>query len=180
MFFYNVDENIQLKILELKYTEEFFALVDRDRDYLRQWLPWVDQTKSSEDTKKFIQTSLEAFSKNGSFPTAIFYEGEIAGCIGVHDIDWRSKKTSIGYWLSSGLQGKGIMTKSVKAIIDYLFSDLQLNRVEIRAAVDNTRSRSIPERLGFTQEGIIRRDEWLYDRYIDHVVYGILKDEWKS
>ncbi|MNS61051.1 putative ribosomal N-acetyltransferase YdaF [compost metagenome] len=89
-----------------------------------------------------------------------------------------NRKASIGYWLGSAYQGKGLMTKSCKALIDYSFAELGLNRIEIRAGVGNQKSRSIPERLGFTEEGVIRQAELNEDRYIDHVVYGILASEW--
>lgn len=178
LFYFTVDDDIQLKILEIKYAEDIYSLVDQDRNYLREWLPWVDSTKSSNDTKVFIQSSLDIFARNDGFQAAIFYKGKIVGCIGLHRIDWNNKKTSIGYWLSSEHQGNGVMTKSCKAIIDYIFWDLQLNRVEIRAAVENRKSRSVPERLGFKEEGIIRKVEWLYDHFVDHVVYGILKEDW--
>ena len=178
MFYFDVDNNIQLRLLETKYSNEIYSLVDKDRHYLREWLPWVDGTKSPDDTKGFIQSTLNQFANNNGFQAAIFYKGKIAGCIGLHGIDWNNKKATIGYWLSSENQGCGIMTQSCKAIIDYIFYELKLNRVEIRAAVYNKKSRSIPERLGFTQEGIIRQAEWLYDHYVDHVVYGILAEEY--
>lgn len=178
MFYYPVNDDIQLKILETKYADEIYSLVDKDRNYLREWLPWVDSTKSSDDTKAFIQSTLDGFAKDDGFHAAIFFKGKIVGCIGLHGIDWNNKKTSIGYWLASRYQGNGIMTKSCKAIIDYIFGKLQLNRVEIRAAVENKKSRSVPERLGFKEEGIIRNEEWLYDHFVDLVVYGILKEEW--
>jgi ribosomal-protein-serine acetyltransferase len=50
--------------------------------------------------------------------------------------------------------------------------------VEVRAAPGNRRSRAIPERLGFRQEGILRDAEWLYDHYVDLVVYAMLADDW--
>ena len=89
-----------------------------------------------------------------------------------------NRSTSIGYWLAEGYQGKGIMIKSCRSLIDYAFGNLGLNRVEIRCAVENSRSRAIPKNLGFTKEGIIRDAEWLYDHYVDHVVYGMLSEEW--
>lgn len=70
------------------------------------------------------------------------------------------------------------MTKACIAFINHAFSELQLNRVEIRCAVGNTKSRAIPERLGFTNEGTIRDGEWLYDHFVNHIVYGILAMEW--
>ena len=102
------------------------------------------------------------------------------GVIGFHKIDWNNKSTSIGYWLGEDYVGNGLMTKSVKAFVDYALIDLGLNRVEIRAAVENKKSRAIPERLGFTHEGTIRQSEWLYDHYVDHEVYGMLASDWKK
>jgi ribosomal-protein-serine acetyltransferase len=178
MFYFIVDEDIQLRLLEQKYTEQLFLLTDKDRVYLREWLPWVDGTKSPEDTKNFIHHTLKEFANNNGFNTAILYKGKIVGCIGLHGIDWCNRKTSIGYWLSSEYQGKGIMTKSCRAIVNHVFNELQLNRVEIRAAECNKKSRAVPERLGFTQEGIVRSAEWLYDHFVDHVIYGMLRVEW--
>lgn len=72
------------------------------------------------------------------------------------------------------------MTKVAKALTNYAFTHLNLNKVEIRAAVGNKKSRSVPERLGFVNEGIIRQAEWLYDHYVDITVYGVLANEWRE
>jgi len=72
------------------------------------------------------------------------------------------------------------MTKTAGALTEYALNELKLNKVEIRAAVENQKSRNIPERLGFIQEGTIRRGEWLYDHYVDTVVYGMLREEWQN
>lgn len=110
----------------------------------------------------------------------IRYNGELAGVIGFHRVDWLNHSTSIGYWLAEDFQGKGIMTASCRCLLDYAFGNLGMNRVEIRCATENLRSRAIPERLGFTEEGLIRQAEWLYDHYVDHLVYGLLREEWKG
>ncbi len=178
MFDYNVDDRIQLKLLEPRYAEEIYHIIVNDRRYLRQWLPWIDGTNGPEDIALFIHSTLEAFKDNNGFHAAIFYQGRIVGCIGLHGIDWQHRKTSIGYWLASGFQGRGIMTKSCHALVRHVILELGINRIEIRAAVQNQRSRAIPERLGFTNEGTIREAEWLYDHYVDHIVYGLLKREW--
>ena len=67
------------------------------------------------------------------------------------------------------------MTKSVKEVIEIGKSYYSLRRFDIWCAVENYRSRAIPERLGFKNEGIIRQAEKVYDNYLDHVVYGLLK-----
>lgn len=180
MFRYVIDSDIELRLLENRDSWELFALVDSCRDYLREWLPWIDSSNSFEATKTFIKIAMKQFVSRDGFQAGIWYNGEIAGVIGYHRMDWAHKSTSIGYWLGEKYMGKGIMTKACKAMVNYAMADLNLNRVEIRCAEHNYKSRAIPERLGFAKEGIIRDGEWLYDHYVDHVVYGILAKEWMN
>ncbi|KQX46857.1 GNAT family N-acetyltransferase [Paenibacillus sp. Root444D2] len=175
-----IDDDKMLKLLEQDDSEKLFALTDDSRGYLRKWLPWVDGTLSVEYTKSFIQFCQNQHASNNGFNAGIWFKGEIVGCIGYHSIDWANNKTSIGYWLGEKFQGNGIITKSCKRLVDYSFNELGLNRVEIRCGLNNLKSRAIPEKLGFTNEGRIREAEWLYDHYIDHIVYGMLRSDWNS
>jgi ribosomal-protein-serine acetyltransferase len=178
MFLHKIDENISLKLIELNDAKRVFELTDKSRNYLKEWLPWLDFTKNEEDTKDFIRASLKGFAENKSLNTVILFKGEIVGVAGFNSINWSNNTAYIGYWLGEQYQGKGIMTKVVEALINYAFNHLHLNKVEVRAAVENKKSRSIPERLGFVNEGSIRQAEWLYDHYVDHTVYGVLANEW--
>ncbi len=71
------------------------------------------------------------------------------------------------------------MTAACRKLIDYAFDELKMNRVEIRCAAANARSRAVPERLGFQQDGILRQSEWLHDAFVDLVVYSTLTGEWQ-
>ena len=177
MFTIKVDENLSLGLVEKRHAQELFNLTDASRTYLREWLPWVDFTKTQADSEKFIDMTLNQFAGNNGFQLAICYEGNIAGMIGLHGINWSNKSTSIGYWLGQEFQGKGIMVKSCEAVINYCFEELQLNRIEIRVATGNVKSQAIPEKLGFIKEGCVREEEWLYDHYVDHYIYGMLKSD---
>lgn len=180
MFLHKIDDELSLKLLELKDAERVFELTDRSREHLKEWLPWLDFTTKVEDTKEFIEGTLKGFAEGRSMTTLIVYKGEIVGTAGFNSLNWSNKTAYIGYWLGHEYQGKGIMTRVAKALTDYAFEHHKLNKVEIRAAVENTKSRSIPERLGFVEEGRIRQAEWLYDHFVDHVVYGILAEEWNA
>jgi ribosomal-protein-serine acetyltransferase len=70
------------------------------------------------------------------------------------------------------------MTAAVRAYVDHAFSTWNLNRVMIQAAVENTRSRAIPERLGFREEGIMREVQRVGGRMLDDVIYGMLAADW--
>lgn len=180
LFKHKVDDEIYIKLPHMRDAEELFRLTDESREYLREWLPWLDNIKEKRDTKKFIKASLKAYMKNLSMNTVIVYKNQIVGVAGYNELDWSNHLVHIGYWLGEKYQGKGIMTRVVASLTDYAFHTLHFNRVEIRAAVGNKKSRAIPERLGFTQEGIIREAEWLYDHFVDHVVYGMLAKEWRK
>ncbi|WP_066392517.1 GNAT family N-acetyltransferase [Cytobacillus eiseniae] len=180
MFTLKVDQEIELQLFQLHHSEELYQLVDVNRNHLSQWLPWVDSMSSPIQYHSIIPSWLKQFADNNGFNTGIRYNGVLVGSIGFHQMDWNNRQTSIGYYLAEGYEGKGIMTRSVQALINYAFLDLNLNRIEIRCGIENKKSRAIPERLGFTQEGIIREGEFLYNHYHDLAVYSILAKDWKN
>jgi ribosomal-protein-serine acetyltransferase len=153
------DEDICLKPVNSGDAEALFRLIDRDRAYLREWLPWVDHSRSVQDTLKFIELSQEKFERKEAFSVCITHQNKIAGIIGFHYFDWSNRSTSIGYWLAQDFQGKGITTRSCALLVNYAFVELGLNRVEIRCAVKNKKSRAIPEKLNFRNEGTVRDGE---------------------
>lgn len=180
MFIHKIDDELSLRLVEMRDAKRIFELTDQSREYLKEWLPWLDYTLKVEDTEDFIKMGRTNFVESKSMNTVILYKEEIAGLAGFNEISNSNKTAKIGYWLGQGYQGHGIMTRVAKTLTDYAIDTLKMNKVEIRVATENTKSRAIPERLGFTEEGTIRRAEWLYDRYVDHVVYGVLAEEWNK
>lgn len=180
VFTYQLDDDTELSLFEVRHAPALFALTDANRASLRQWLPWLDATQSVEDTRAFILGALRQYGENRGFQAGIWYRGELAGCIGYHDIDWANRSVELGYWLGAAFQGHGLVTSACRALVTHAFRDLGLNRVTIRCATGNTRSCAIPERLGFKREGVLRQAERLYDQYVDLAVYSCLADEWQG
>lgn len=175
-----IDEEVSLRMFNEGDSEEFYSLTVRSKEYLRQWLGWVDRIVSPEDTAHHINAKLMAFAQNGGYPMsfAIIYKGVIAGTIGFNTISRSNKTGVIGYWLGEEFQGKRIMSRSFGAMLEYGFKEIGLNRIEVCAAAENHKSRAIPERFGFQKEGTLRQAEWLYDHYVDLVMYSLLAEEW--
>jgi ribosomal-protein-serine acetyltransferase len=169
-----------IRPLEDADAPELFALVDANRLYLRAWLPWLDGTRSEEDVAEFVADSRRRAADGLGVQFAILESGQIAGVIGFHEIDRVHAQVGIGYWVAENRQGRGLVTRAVQALCGMAFDELGLNRVEIKAATDNARSRAIPERLGFRHEGVLREGERLYDRFVDLEVYALLASEWRS
>lgn len=174
----HVDEDLELRVLRPDHAENLFRLVDRNRPHLRRWLPWVDATRSADDILAFIERSTEQLRRNDGFQSGIWYRGSLVGVAGYHYWDARARKTELGYWLSEDAQGKGIMTRACGALVDYAMEKLGLNRVEVRTAAGNARSRAVPVRLGFRQEGLLREGEWVVDHFEDQMVYGLVRKDW--
>jgi ribosomal-protein-serine acetyltransferase len=158
-------------------ADELYRLIDENRAHLASWLPWAaDHTR--EATREFIRLSQRQAAANDGFQAALVCDGAIVGVAGFLGVNWPHGSTSIGYWLSERHQGRGLMTDAVRVLVGHAFGEWGLHRVEIRAATGNVRSRRIPERLGFREEGVVREAERIGERYNDLAVYGILAREW--
>jgi ribosomal-protein-serine acetyltransferase len=171
-------EGAEIKLLQPQDTEDLFALIELNRSYLRRWLPAWDVQNTLEDCRTVIKNSLERLAANCGSTLGIWYQGHLAGVIGAGGIDWENRCAVIGYWLGESFQGKGLMTGACRTLVDYLFFELNLHRIEIRCAVGNERSCAVPKRLGFTKEGILRQAQAFDDQYFDLEVYGLLAEDW--
>lgn len=171
-----VDDGLELRLVTEGDAEEIFRATEANRAYLREWLPWVDATTRVEDARAFVARSLDQVRVSDGFQAKILDHGTFAGMIGYLYHDWKNLRTEIGYWLAADHQGRGIMTRAAGTLVGFAFENLGLNRVEIRAATDNRRSRAVPERLGFVQEGVLREAAWLNDHFIDLVIYAKLRN----
>jgi ribosomal-protein-serine acetyltransferase len=174
----HVDDSVILRQVSQDDTAELTELIDRNRSHLREWLPWLDSSTDMYDTSRFIDRSIEQADADNGFTFGIICNGALAGVIGQHYLDSLNRRTELGYWLDASRQGNGIVTRSTARLADYCFSEQDCNRVILHCAVGNAKSRAVAERLGFTQEGILREAEWLYDHYVDLVVYSMLKSQW--
>jgi ribosomal-protein-serine acetyltransferase len=176
----DIDADLALELLAPRHAEALFRLTHANRVHLRIWLPWLDQIRAVEDTRAFVALAMRQHAGNDGFQTVIVHAGEPVGMIGHHGIDWDRGTTSLGYWLAEAAQGHGFVTRACRAHMNHAFDALGLGTVNIRCAVGNQRSRAIPERLGFEIGPILPKAEWLYDHFVDHVVYTMRAARWRS
>ena len=168
-----VVEDIFLREIGLDDASAIFNIIDSEREYLAEWLPFIELSKTLSFTRRFIENYLLSDKLDVTF--SIYFQNNLVGIIGLKETDLDNRKTEIGYWMSEKYQHKGIMTRACKALTDYVFDEMNLNRIQIKAAAGNLKSQGIPDRLGFTREGI-ERDGELHNRgFVDLVVFGLLK-----
>jgi ribosomal-protein-serine acetyltransferase len=158
-------------------VEDLTETVAANREHLVPWMPWAE-SYSYEDCAVYLDRKRAQLEADELFEGPIVLDGRIAGVAGFHGVDEVNRSTSIGYWLVADAVGRGLMTRAVRTLLDHAFGTRDLHRVTIEAVVDNVRSRAIPERFGFREEGLLRGAKLLRGRYEDAVLYAMLASEW--
>ena len=161
------------------YSAEMFELIDRYRIELREWLTWVDSTRSVADLRRYEHFAQSQFEAMSAFEYGLFEHGILVGALGLHGLDWTSRHAEIGYWLAPSAQGRGLMTRAVATLATHAFGRLELHRLEIRCVVENHRSRAVAERLGFELEGMLTEAHSLHGRFRDLALYAMVKSKWE-
>jgi ribosomal-protein-serine acetyltransferase len=173
-----VQEDIELRQIEISDSEDIFQAIDTQREYLGKWLPFVELTKEKSDTEKFVDSLVNAPIDRFEYVFTIRKLNKFVGLIGFKDTDKFNKKTELGYWLSEEYQKQGIITNSVETLCNFAFQELGINRIQIKCACGNKASIKIPKRLGFKFEGIEREGELLSSSvFTDVEVYSKLRGD---
>ena len=159
-----------LTALAKQHAKDEFALVDRNRDYLREWMPWVDGTRTPEDTKAFIRRSLQQFANSEGFACGIWFRGRHAGTIGVNRINWTLQMAEIGYWIGKPYWGLGHASEAVARAVAYAFGEGGLERLEASCHESHVASRRVLEKNGFRFErlGPEKNPKWGPDDLFAH------------
>jgi len=152
-------------------------IVLRNREHLQTYMQWMTADYSIEHAGKFITEGIKNRLDKKTLGLALLKDGKLIGSTGFNRFEWTARVCEIGYWIDRDAEGKGIVTRACKAMIEYAFDELEMNRVEIRCSTENSRSAAIPERLGFQLEGTLRQAEILNGRAHDFQVYGLLADD---
>jgi ribosomal-protein-serine acetyltransferase len=161
MFRLTAGPGVALKLFEPGEAEAILAVVERNREYLRQGLPWLGETRTAAGIAQFIDRAEAQYAGQRGPKAGIWRDGAFVGSVGCHPIDHANRHCHIGHWIDAQNPGKGLITRCPIALLDYLFNELRLHGVTVYCGTGNTRSCAIPQRLGFTREGVMREAEWV-------------------
>ncbi len=152
-------------------------------EHIAPWLPWGPVHDSPESSEKFVRRWSARWDLREDLPMGIWNKssGRFLGGCGLHRIDWDVRSFEIGYWVRVSQTGHGYITEAVRLLTTLCFDSLNANRVFIRVVVENERSKAIPKRLGFVEEGILRNsiaDPEGNPRNIQ--VFALTPEDWKN
>ncbi|MCM3690531.1 GNAT family N-acetyltransferase [Neobacillus niacini] len=137
-----------------------YEAIQASLNELKPWMPWAHMNQTEQDVEANIRNSIAKFITREDLRLHLFNKetGEFIGSSGLHRINWDIPKFEIGYWIDTRFSGRGYISESTDAITKFAFAELNAKRVEIRCDSKNIKSRVIPEKLGFTLEGILKYD----------------------
>jgi ribosomal-protein-serine acetyltransferase len=181
MFSLSVDDEITLILAEDRHAQVMTDLIVRNQARLAEWEPWAEQPATLEGTRAYIRAALEDFARGRQISTIMAVEdgARFVGRCGMR-INPAIGTGDIGYWIDGEYEGRGITSRSSRALISAVFEELGLKKVELRTATGNTRSRALAERLGFTYEGILPRGLQFMHRAEDVALYGVTARQWSG
>ena len=172
-----INENLELRLPDENFAEELFTIVDTQRNYLGQWLPWVEYTKTIENSIEFLKNSI-LFNQGGQrLTTFIFCKQKLVGSVILVKISKKNKSSELGYWVSQDVEGQGLATQSCKRLIKYVFSQMDIHRIEINAITENKKSIAVAKKLGFSYEGNIRDGFFFKEKFYDLERFSLLKTD---
>lgn len=174
------NEFVKLSPLTLENYHYLQAIASQEK--LTQYSPSIINTPIA--LQSYVATALAQQKANTSIPYIIFDKKNnlYAGSTRFMNINWTHKVLEIGAtWIGKEFQGTGLNSHIKKLMIDYVFNDLQFEKVEFRIDERNLRSRKAVEKLGAILEGILRKNVFLPEGYKRNTCcYGLLREEWKK
>ena len=153
-------ENFNISSFNTLNSELFFNLIDKNRDRLEDFFAGtVSKTKTLEDTKSYCKIIDQKGKDKSYFPYIITNKtDEFIGLVDVKNIDWNVPKAELGYFIDADYQGKGIITKAVGYVVDFLIVKYRFKKLLCRVGSKNTGSINVALKNDFQLEGTIKND----------------------
>lgn len=200
LFTLSVDQEIILRTIHPDDAAAIFTLMEKNRARLR---PWIDPSALPETAVGTRRYAIECYFNwigpdeafgtdyfaelDGFFPPCpaplemgIWLRNDLVGVITFSRLSDSVTAAEFGYWITAEKEGQGIVTRCVSALMDYAIDHMGIHRFVIGCAVDNSRSRRVPERLGYRKHIIIPKGEIVGEIVYDRIIYGIRSSEWQK
>lgn len=174
-----IAQDATVRPLEPEDAPAMHRLITANRAHLDRWLRWSSAVRTPLDVEALIARFQTRLAAGDGFHCGIRLDGALAGGVVCWYINRDSRNAEVGYWLAASHTGRGLATAAARWAVRRLFEIEALHRVEMQCGVGNTPSRAVAERLGFRPEGTRRESHWITDRFVDHVIYGLLESEWR-
>ena len=166
-------KRLLLRKYRLSDAEEMFENYAND-DRVTKYLSWKPYNKV-EDTISFLEMSIKDYEKMSTYHWAIEFEDKMIGSISVMSVDNLRNNCEVGYCIGYNFWNKGITSEALAAVIEFLFNEVGMHRIQAKHDVENPSSGEVMKKCGMTYEGKFKEYYLRHDgTYSDALVYGII------
>jgi ribosomal-protein-serine acetyltransferase len=153
-------EHVLVRPYQESDAQSLFEAIAESQEHFRPWMPFANVHQTVEESKDLIirwmvQWMLREYLSVGLWDCATH---RYVGNCGLQPHSWEVGSFEIRYWIRASAEGQGYMTEAVKLLVEYAFTHLHANRIQICCDERNERSAAVARRLGFVQEGRLRND----------------------
>ncbi|KOV78874.1 GNAT family N-acetyltransferase [Nocardia sp. NRRL S-836] len=172
------DDGAELRPLEPWHAPEFFANIERGREFIGQYIALPDAVPDVEAARVYLANYAEKAKTDTGRIYGIWLAGRLVGGVLFRVMDLRQGTAEAGCWLEPSAVGKGLVTRAARLVIDWAIRERGVHRVEWLASSANAPSIAVARRLGMTRDGVLRQ-HYLY-RGVRHdmEVWSVLAPEW--
>jgi len=175
-------KRIFLARLSSKNTAALDLILESNRHWLDPWMPALPEGISENDVRRSIFLENQEAKKGTRLDLGIFLHGKsrsLIGRIALHTVQWGIiRSAGIGYWIDEKHTGAGLMKEALATLVSFSFEEVRLHRIWAGVRPTNLRSRKLLEKLGFTLEGLHRRELFIAGAWQDQLQYAILEEEY--
>jgi RimJ/RimL family protein N-acetyltransferase len=159
--------------------EQLYQAAVESVDLVGRWLPWCHAQYDRSEGRAWIEACLAAWHREESYPFFIFdrRDRQLLGGCGLNEIDRLRLRANLGYWVRSSRMGQGVATAAARMVARFGLETLCMQRLEIVAAVDNSVSQRVAEKLGAMREGRLRNRLRIRDIPHDAFVYSLIPSD---
>ena len=168
-----------IRKLVLSDAEDIFRISSNPN--VSKYVLW-DMHRSIVDSRSMVRINMRSYRNQEPASLAIVLKssGRVIGTIGFLWIDREHNSAEIGYSLGEPYWNHGYMTEALRAMIEFGFEKLFLNRIEACFDVRNTASGRVMEKAGMQKEGVLRKRLYNKGKYIDVEMWSVLMEEYKQ
>jgi len=168
-------ETERLVLRKLEYSDKGSIFEYASNPEVSKYLPWATH-ESEIDTLDFLNITYESYNndKPASWGVVLKQNNKLIGTAGFAFLDKTNLRAEFGYAISKEYWNQGIATEAGRAIIEFGFNEMKLNRMEAFCSVDNDASARVLEKLGLTLEGVLRKYILVKGEFVDHNIYSII------
>jgi ribosomal-protein-serine acetyltransferase len=173
--------DIDIRPLERRDVASVFEAIDESKTEVGRWMDWCRDDYSPADAEAWIDAALCGRDDGTNYQFGIFdADGRCLGACGLSGIDSHAKFANLGYWVRNQATGRGVAAEAAKRVIDWAFTNTDIERIEIIAAVANRRSQRVAEKVGAVREGILRSRLCVFGEFQDAVIYSVIRKDRRS